>query len=149
MNKYNFGLLLILVFGRCSTETKTIRYKLYENDTRKNHVYTIQIPKGYKLFSWTGGHEEQHEYWYSDSSVIYLSRDLGVSTINNENIKNEEGAYAKRLQEFLANDTITLSGTDISGEYWKEIKLKNICLGYAGVAKEKVEIFESALHSLK
>ncbi|HNS12469.1 MAG TPA: hypothetical protein PKM97_07605 [Bacteroidia bacterium] len=145
MNKYYLSLVFILTFGQCSTETKTIRYKSYDRDANKTAVYTLQIPKGYKLFTWTGDHVRQQEYWYSDSSVIYLTNNLGSNAINESNIRQQEGAYAKRFQAFLSNDTITLSGVDSIGKYWKEVKLQKICLGYAGVENEKLEIFERAL----
>lgn len=133
----------------CTTGSKTITYKVYEVEKQTKHIYKMNIPNGYKLLRWTGGHEDQCEYWYPDSSVIYLTKDLGSSTINDKNIRRQEGACAKRLQAFLENDTITLSGIDTVGLYWKEIKQKTICLGYARVPKEKKEIFDKALSTIK
>jgi len=133
----------------CTTGSKTISYKVYEGGKRTKHIYKMKVPSGYKLLRWTGGHEDQYEYWYPDSSVIYLTKDLGSSTINDENIRRQEGAYAKRFLAFLGNDTITLEGANVVGLYWKEIKQKTICFGYARVTKEKKAVFDKALSTIK
>jgi hypothetical protein len=133
----------------CTTGVKTISYKVYEGEKQFKHIYKLDIPKGYKLFRWTGGHEDQCEFWYPDSSVIYLTKNLGSTSINDKNIRRQENAYSKRFKAFLENDSITLSGFDTAGLYWKEIKLKSFCYGYAKVPKEKKYFFDKALSSLK
>ena len=133
----------------CTTGSRTINYKVYESENQRKHIYKMKIPKGFKLLRWTGGHEDQCEYWYQDSSVIYLTKDLGISTINDRNIRNQDNAYAKRLHAFLANDTLSLEGLDSKGLFWKEIKSKTICFGYANVTKEKKAVFDEALNTIR
>lgn len=149
--KYYILVLIILISGlRCNTEFKTILYKVYDYDGEKitNYTYRMKIPKGYKLIIVSFDAVVQHEYWYPDSSVIYLTNELGLSNINYENIRKEKGEYVKRMIAFIYDDTITLSGKDSTGLYWKEIKLKSICVGYSRVAENKKNIFDFALKTL-
>lgn len=108
----------------------------------KEHIF--HIPKGYTFKGLSGGYEDEKQYWFSDSSVFYITKEHGLPSLNYNNIRNLEGANAKRM---LA-DTLTLQGTDNNGLYWKDIKQKNFSYGYSKVPHNKKEKFEAIIKEL-
>ena len=130
----------------CMSEKRVtfIHYELI--DYKQERVkYYFKVPKGYQFRGIKADAEagSEQQYWYTDSSVIYVT-DFG-GTINEANIRNQENAYGKRL----VSDSISLNGTDSKGNHWKEIKYKGVLYGYSNVPKDKMQIFEKAIASVK
>lgn len=98
----------------------------------------MAIPKGFKLITLIGGHNEtEKQYCYSDSSKLYIS-DFGSSILNYNNIQSLGDSIAnKRLEN-------TELKTKIAKELGKEYKPETIILqgktanGYTGKTLESV-----------
>ena len=103
----------------------------------------MNIPKGYKLTVLERGTDLEKQYWYNDTSVIYITSDL-TAYPNNENIR-ATGRIGER--DFLM-DSLTLGGRDGKGLFWRDIKMKLICVGYVNVPEDRKEIFDDALKSI-
>lgn len=145
MRPFNL-ILLILLFSSCtiSNKVKRIKFKYYEGT--RSHKVIVQVPNGFSLTKIsTGGEGEEHRYWYSDSSLIYISDAKGNTTVNDQLIRKQEGAYSRK---FLS-DSIMLKGTDERGNYWQEVKHKGILYGYSNVPPEKKQIYDDAILSIK
>ncbi|AMR34229.1 hypothetical protein A0256_23645 [Mucilaginibacter sp. PAMC 26640] len=121
------------------------------------------LPKGFKLITLIGGHNElENQYVYSDSSYIYIS-DFGGSTLNDKNIrslgdsianKRFEGTelkakIAKQLGRQYEPETMILQGRMANGLYWKDIRILNLSIGYVSVSEIKKSEFEKALASFR
>jgi hypothetical protein len=133
-------------FLSCVTinKTKNINLKYYVGETR--HKITLKIPEGYKLIKIiTGGEGEEHRYWYSDSSLIYLSDASSLISINEESVRNQEAADYRKNK----SDSFLFKGVNTNGNYWTEIKNKGLLYGYFNVPPYKKHFYDSALKSLK
>lgn len=123
-------------------------------------MYSMSIPKGYKLVTLIGGHNElEKQYLYSDSSKLYIS-DFRSSMLNYDNIlslgdsianKRFEGLelkaeIAKELGQEYKPETITLQGKTTAG-YWKDIRIGYISIGYVNVSQSRKSEFDKALSS--
>lgn len=138
--------MFLMFFLSCVSinKTKKIKLKYYAGVTK--HKITMNIPQGYKLIRiGTGGEGEEHRYWYSDSSLIYLSDASGLVSVNEQSIRNQEGAsYRKNL-----SDSILLKGVNNNGNYWVEVKYKGLLYGYSNVPPNKKQLYDSAIQSVK
>ena len=106
----------------------------------------MNIPEGYKLIKInTGGEGTEHRYWYSDSSLIYLSDASGLVSVNDQLIRNQEGAYYRKK----SSDSILLKGLNNSGHYWLEVKYNGLLYGYFNVPPNKKQFYDSAIQSVK
>lgn len=127
--------------------SKKIVFRHYETLDYKQteKKYSLKVSKGYEYKGLKAGGEAgmEQQYWYKDSSVIYIT-DFG-GTLNEMKIRNQEGAYSKRFM----NDTASFSGTDEKGNYWKEIKNGKVLYGYANVPPEAKSVFDEALNSVR
>lgn len=141
----------VAITAGCMSEQK-IMFKHYEseNANQKKVTYYLSIPKNYRIvtFQASGEAGAEQQYWYPDSSVIYITSMEGLPTINQDNIKSQEGASEKRFRAFTNDDTLTLSGKDRKGFLWKDTKLKGVSIGYANVPLDKESIFCTALKSI-
>jgi hypothetical protein len=148
--------LLLIILSSCVTnkDMSKIKFTHLSSTTSEQQKidYTMEVPKGYtlKMYKADGESGVSNEYWYSDSSVIYLS-DFGVS-INEDNIT--KGKYAGKKIEFsmkqnqIYGDTLVLEGKSKNG-YWKEIIIGKVIFGYLNVLDQKKELFDKALATLK
>lgn len=109
----------------------------------------MRIPSSYNLrvIQADGEAGLEMQYWYNDSSVIYIS-DM-MNNLNYENLRNKDGAYSKDFIAFASNDTLTLEGQDSKGLYWKNKRIKNVCIGYANTPISKKVMFDKALESIR
>lgn len=145
MNLFH-SILLILIFASCSvsSEIKRIKFRYFEGV--KSHKVTMQVPNEFNLTKIsTGGEGQEHRYWYSDSSLIYISDARGSTTVNERFIRMQDGAYSRRFQ----TDSIILMGTNENGNYWQEVKYKGIHYGYSNVPPEKKQLYDNAMLSIK
>jgi hypothetical protein len=117
------------------------------NDLYEKHSVTLSIPRNYSSQRIKAGGESgiENRYWYKDSAVIYISDFKGGSSLNYDNIRKQEGAYATRF----ASDTVTLSGINKSGKYWKEVKYHSLYYGYSNVEADEKKSFDRAISSVK
>jgi hypothetical protein len=136
--------IIVFLFVSCSTTKNMthVKYNSYVGNTALK--LRMEIPKGYKQIILERGTDLEKQYWYPDSSVIYITSDL-ISYLNNDNIR-ATGRSGDR--DFLL-DSLTLGGIDKNGLYWKDIKMKKMCVGYVSVPKSKKKQFEDALKSIK
>lgn len=157
--KYLIGVFLILTSCTMSKELSTVKY------SPKAHLkYSLDVPKGYEIKGYEVTVEKERRYVYKDSSFIYITnfRD----TPNYENIKslgdsvlqlrfqNEE--LTKQVNELLGKnqvavlpDTFELSWVNSKSLFWKDIKIGEVSIGYDNVPKEKKELFDKSLKTLK
>lgn len=139
-------ILLILLFESCTVSNKVRRVKFRYFEGMKSHTVIMQVPNEFILTKIsTGGEGQEHRYWYSDSSLIYISDANGNTTINERLIRLQDGAYSRK---FLS-DSIILSGTDEKGYYWQEVKYKGVLYGYSNVSPEKKQLYDNAMLSIK
>lgn len=142
----SFNIIWLVIFSSCVTikDAGTIKFKYYEG--MKSHKIIMQVPKDFKLIKiYTGGEGEEHRYWYSDSSLIYISDAKGLTSYNEQLIRQQEGAYSRK---FLS-DSIMLKGTNEKGSYWEEIKYKGLLYGYSNVPPDKKQLYDNAMSSVK
>lgn len=140
--------LFTVIFSSCNAQKKLITKKMSFPTIGK---HSIKIPKGTsdeKLIK--GGHGGEYQYWYSDSSVVYISTDEGSATLNAERAKNKIDANAEKAIAELKNEDIEVSGK-VGNQYWKEKQIHEgrVKIGYLNVNEEKKELFDNALKSFK
>jgi hypothetical protein len=106
----------------------------------------MNIPANYSLNEKTGDGEAGYEkqYTYSDSSIIYIS-DFNINVNYNNLVKSNK--YEKYFVAFLNGDTISLSGTTDNGLYWRNIRFKNVSIGYLNVKENHKLEFDKSLNS--
>jgi hypothetical protein len=151
MKKDILYILATLILASCMSGQKVIfNHYESENGNQRKVKYYMNVPQNYRLESFQADAEvgAEQQYWYSDSIVIYITSMEGLPSINQENIKNQDGAAQKRFSAFINNDTLTLKGKNEKGLLWKDIKLKNISIGYANVPPEKETTFDLVLKSI-
>jgi hypothetical protein len=107
--------------------------------------YAMDIPAGYEEDIAISIHDFERLFWYPDSSVIYITS--GTSLINIEKMDALEGGLFFSREALL--DTLTLSGVDRAGLYWKDVKLGLVSAGYANVSSKKKDEYDRAISSLR
>ena len=127
-----------------------VKYKSYStNDTGCTiKVSTpirvsMKIPNKYTFKGLASNNIFEKQYWYRDGSVIYIT-DEPNSNITYEFIE----ATGKSSERFFLRDTMTLSGKNKNGKYWKDIKICQFCVGYSNVTEDNKEMFDRALKSI-
>lgn len=144
-----FLLILVLLMNACISSEGFVqeKYTFFNHDSEEVN-FKIKIPKNYsdkKII--VGGHGREYQYWYPDSSVIYVSSDEYSISLNEENIGSQKGADAERLMAQAESTDLILEGK-VDNLYWKEVILKEeIKLGYKGVSKERKALFDKAVES--
>lgn len=155
-------LLSFTVSCASSQGVTPIQYKRQkiEAPTVKSSTYSMSIPKGYKLITLVGGHNElEKQYVYSDSAKLYIS-DFRSSMLNYDNILSLGDSIANKrfegteLKDEIANELgqeykpemITLQGKTATG-YWKDIRAGYISIGYVNVPESRKSEFDKALSS--
>ena len=152
-------LLSFIVACASSQGITTIQYK--RKNTDESNSYYIALPKGFKLVTLIGGHNElEKQYVYSDSSKAYIS-EFGSSLLNYNNIKSLgdsvakkrfEGTelkakIAKQLGKEYKPETIILQGKTANGLYWKDMRIGYLSVGYVNVPENKKGEFDKTLTS--
>ncbi|KIX21482.1 hypothetical protein SY27_07180 [Flavobacterium sp. 316] len=128
----------------------TQKFKGYNNLNRNNYNYTFVIPNGYEINVIEGGSEwKEKQFKYTDSSILYINNEKGVPTINYENIMSDTLSIKESFLSNASQDILTISGIDSQGKYWKNIKYKEINIGYLNVTEDKLKEFDEILSSLK
>ena len=144
MKRLLTALVLIFLSSSCST-TKTVSFKTHNNKGR-TFIYSLQLPKGYILTKLSFENENVDTYTYGDSSKLFFSDNLAPSAFYKDAITK----YGKDINLiFLSKDTITISGQDDLGTYWKTCKQYNVVYGYVQVVLDKRNQFDSILNSFK
>src|SRR5664279_4004723 len=113
-------LLTLYCLTSCTT-TKTVFFKTIST-AGQQFKYSLKIPKDFTIKKMSFENEDANVYSYSDSSRIYFSDNLKPSSFHKD-------AYQKYGSDinliFLVKDTITISGQDEAGKYWKTCKWYN------------------------
>ncbi|WP_347160473.1 hypothetical protein [Pontibacter chitinilyticus] len=159
-----FMLALVTVSCVNSQGSTTIQYKnkSAEKSCRAG-LYSMKIPKGFKLMTLVGGHDEKEkQYVYPDSAAIYVTN-FRASTLNYNNIMTLGDSIAderlastelkaeisRSLGKEYTPDTLVLHGITDKGLYWKDIKVGCISIGYTNVPEHRKSEFNKALDSFK
>jgi hypothetical protein len=155
--------ILIVMCSSCSAQNDLVTVKY---PTKGNPTFYLDVPKGY-AFKWIrGGHgEDEHQYFYNDSSFIYITEFSGggpnynnianlPDSIKNLRLQNEEIAReANKLTDKNAvkilPDTFELTGVDSESYFWKDVKLGKFSAGYVNVPPDKKEQYDKALATLR
>ena len=152
-----------MILTSCTMNNNLTRVKFYSTQANTN-CYYIDIPKEYEFKGYEVTIEKERRYIYDDSSFVYITN--FKYTPNYENIKslgdsviqfrfqNEE--LTKQINELLGKnkiiilpDTFELSGLNNKSLFWKDIKIGKISIGYDNVPKEKKELFDKSLKTLR
>ncbi|MBX6361828.1 MAG: hypothetical protein IRZ03_17335 [Acidobacterium ailaaui] len=142
-NKLIIVFLFMSIAWGCGT-TKTVSFKIVDNKGQKFHFQT-RLPKGYIVRSMNFENEKATVFIYSDSSRFFFSDNTKPSAFYPDAYKK----YGKDLAiKFLSKDTITISGIDEAGKFWKLRKAKIVVYGYMKVPAEKKRIFDSIFNSV-
>lgn len=107
----------------------------------------MAIPKKFEIKYVRGDGEDKMEkqFWYSDSSVIYVS-DF-ENNLNYDNIRALSSLYAKDAKAFVFRDTLMLEGNTKTGLYWKNIRYNNVSIGYNNVKLQQKSIYDQSLNT--
>lgn len=138
----NYVIVALSLFVSCSTMKKTTFSTAIVNAK-------ISVPKGFEKKIIIHGNDIEHRFIYPDSSVFYITEEEGTPSINYRNIDNDSTAIQKSFLALMENDTLTLSGKDQYGKYWKNKKLKEISIGYLNASKNRKGDFEESILSLE
>jgi hypothetical protein len=158
--KYLLGVVLILTSCTVNKDLTTVKY----SPAQAHSGYYLDVPKGYEFKGYEVTIEKERRYVYNDSSFVYITNFR--NTPNYENIKslgdsvlqlrfqNEE--LTKQVNELLGKnnirvlpDTFELSGMNSKSLFWKDIKIGKVSIGYDNVPKEKKELFDKSLKTLR
>ena len=157
--KYLIGVVLILTSCTMSKDLTTIKYS-----PKANIKYSLEVPKGYEVKGYEVTIEKERRYVYSDSSFIYITnfritpnyeniRSLGDSVLQlrfqNEELTKQVNELLGKNQVTVLPDTFELSGKNSKSLYWKDIKVGLVSIGYENVPKEKKELFDKSLKTLR
>lgn len=134
--------LIAIMMSACHKHFDKIKCRFHDS----NRVI-LNVPTGYSFEGASGNHEREYRYWYSDSSVIYIT--TFENTLNYDNI-NAHHLYYDRFQAFHKNDSLTLSGTNENNCYWIDKLLPSgISIGYSNVPTNKVELFNNIIDNAR
>jgi len=95
---------------------------------------------------WEEGHGTEYQFWFSDSSVLYINDSEQVSLLNYEKLYEQKDNYFNRQ---FVTDSIKTSGTDTFEMRWEDHKLNGISIGFTNVSERKLQAFRASLGSVK
>lgn len=157
INKKSLGIVLILFFisscanfrlNRNQEDLKKVKLDFSECTIAFNEysAVSIFIPKKYRKKRLMREGLCEYDFFYKDSSVLYISTDVWIGSQINFSNRASIG-HSAYFKESL-NDTIVISGIQKNGTYWKESILGNILVGYANVPFNRKEQFDQIVFSL-
>lgn len=140
-------ILLLTFVCSCTVSQKQRIAFVYIHGFKKMNKVVMKIPKPAYIerVEAGGGEGSRVHYYYSDSSVIYVTDAKGIPTPNYSSLRTIKGI---RL-DILWADTFNLSGSDENGKLWTEIKLGELRYGYSHVSPANESIFLKAIYSLQ
>ena len=133
--------------------SKLIKIQFYKHGRK---IY-LKLPLSYhKIISNYGNEYYEYLYYYPDSSLIYVSDDMGGGP-NDQNINKHRDSYYRlfdiygknRINGYTLADTLSLEGQDSLGLYWKNYFVRGYNIGYLKVAKSKKNIYDKVIENLK
>ncbi|HAF28302.1 MAG TPA: hypothetical protein DCG75_04560 [Bacteroidales bacterium] len=153
----------IIIFTSCNSVAQTlVKYDTYSNN--QSIKVKMKIPSEFDLKRYEVTVEKENQYFYMDSSIIYISnftnnpnysniKQLGDS-IANYRFQDEE--LTKSINEQMNKevvkplpDSLVLFGIDENNLFWKDIKIGKISIGYLKVSEDKKELFDKSLKTVK
>jgi hypothetical protein len=131
----------IVMCSSCVAQKDFERVKYHP--VKGGSTFYLEVPKGY-TFKWiSGSHDNEYQYTYSDSSMVYVT-DVSGGGPNYDNIRKQETFY-KLFEAQNANDTLLLQGVDSLGLYWMNKSFGRYSIGYIKASKEKKELFDRSI----
>ncbi|HZV71384.1 MAG TPA: hypothetical protein VFG10_17635 [Saprospiraceae bacterium] len=140
--KFKHAILLSSLFLIACSTHRRVSFRVGNSSS----IYKIDIPKGFTFQGIAGDHEFEKRYWYSDSSVIYIT--TFSNTINYDEIR-KQGKYYEKFDAVHSKDTINLEGKDGKGLYWMDRTIKSVTFGYSRVPADRKYQFDLAIESIK
>jgi hypothetical protein len=105
------------------------------------------LPKGYSQTITSGDHAFCYSFTYPDSSIFYIST---FANTDNYRAITEQGLQPNWSAAIRYNDTITVSGQDKNGLYWKDQRLQDgTIFGYSKASKAKAIVFNQAFETIR
>ena len=145
-------IIISFLFFSCASyqSLEKIKYITYSNNLKREIIYQVKIKNGFKISAISGGNEwTEKSYSYPDNCIFYVSDEKGNTSLNYENIRNNQLMSDKSISASIKNDTITLQGVDSNGNYWKNKYDKEVNMGYKNVSKERKKEFDLYLLNIK
>ena len=139
--------ICISLFISCGTTDGLKNVSFSHRIGFKKYTYKMAIPKKFEIKYVRGDGEDKMEkqFWYSDSSVTYVS-DF-ENNLNYDNIRALSSLYAKDAKAFVFRDTLMLEGKTKTGLYWKNIRYNNVSIGYNNVNLQQKSIYDQSLNT--
>lgn len=141
-----FILTLVFYSVSCGSIKNTITtIKLRYNEGPTEYFIQMDIPGKFNLIKiGTGGEGKEYQYWYTDSSMIYISDADGISTVNDSIVRIKKNRNYTQNR----NDSIFVTGLAANGKYWLEREFKGLRYGYFNVSSNKKQLYDNAVKSL-
>jgi hypothetical protein len=145
MKAYLFilGAISLLCSCQSSNKLRTVHFNSDAGKSLLNAKLKIPAWASIKKIKADAESGKENQYLYPDSSVFYITNKQG--TPNYSLIRSQENAYSKQFM----SDSLSLTGIDEKGNYWREIKYLNLFYGYKNVPLNKKQLFDEALRTLK
>lgn len=138
-----FGAIFLFYSCQSSNKLRTIHFDSYAGKNVLNAKLKIPVWSSIKKISADAENGKENQYLYADSSVFYITNKQG--TPNYSVIRGQDDAYSKQF----ISDSLSLTGIDEKGNYWREIKYLNLFYGYKNVPSNKKQVFDKVLSTLK
>ncbi|WP_091549562.1 hypothetical protein [Thermoflexibacter ruber] len=121
-------------------------FKAYDYDYMKMVKYELILPKNFKKSVVTGSHELEYNFLYSDSTVFFISNDKKNGSFANYERYRKYGSNINLV--YVTQDTVFLEGVNKVGKFWREIKLKNVIIGYINADSSKKVAFDNSIKNI-
>ena len=119
--------------------------KVVYNPKKYNPRVSVYLPRGFTIKRTAAEGNVEYSYYYSDSSVFYIS---SFPTPHSYlEIRKVNAFYDKRDAVRLQKELV-LSGKDSAGFYWKDITINRLSIGFYRVPASNLEAMEKAVKSL-
>lgn len=146
VSMYKLSIIFCFIILISCKPTKFVSFKMYDFDKKRYFIYSLSLPKGYIMQTWSEENQNLRTYTYSDSAKIFFSDDRAYNRFPKEAYKK----YGNNLNLlFIPRDTITVFGQDSVWKNWKISKYYNIEYGYVNVSADKIDSFESILKTFR
>lgn len=140
----------VMLFWGCNYRSIVFHGYTDTNNRVELATYKIRVPNNLveEVIIISDGRVIEKRVLMTDSSVIYIGDLLGLPSPTAKYFT--DSLLQHRNEVVLLRDTMTFTGIDgKTGEYWKDIVLRGLSLGYARVDSTQLSDVESILSSLE
>lgn len=129
---YLFKTICLLIIASCLSPKRSQYTKITYNDLRNQPIIKLLLPKGFTTERFGTSGTSIYHFYYPDSSVVYIDGDKYYG-LNYNNVR-ASGRYYDLFDKYHSNDSLTLSGKDSNGMFWKNIVIEGYSFGYINVS---------------